>query len=362
MVMCGYCAFLMLLFISSTPPERKSGNNITRVVIDAGHGGHDSGCLGLHAKEKDVALAIALKLGKFIEDNCKDVKVFYTRKTDKFVGLDERAAIANKNKADLFICIHCNSGAKAAFGIETYVMGLHKTEENLAVAKRENSVVILEKDYKKKYEGGESTDFQEPELQPDAPVQTAADDGSYYQEYEIIRLLLSYADSEITATAIEEETNKEISVSVKVKQFMKHELEFDGVRFDNELFAEIFAAYDDSSENSNIEISYFLHHENADLKNLTAELVSNKYELSAHWGERGIIVMPFDQQLSYGVKSAVYRMKLKFIRKLIKENAEVLQQTAMHDEPAVNDVLVEKKQLDELVQHYNRFFGTVVGN
>jgi N-acetylmuramoyl-L-alanine amidase len=139
--------------LDSDSSKRKPANKITCVVIDAGHGGHDSGCLGGHSREKDVTLAIALRLGKFIETNFKDVKVVYTRKMDKFIGLDERAEIANNNKADLFICIHANSGAKAAYGIETYVMGLHKTDENLAVAKRENSVVILEKDYKKKYEG-----------------------------------------------------------------------------------------------------------------------------------------------------------------------------------------------------------------
>jgi N-acetylmuramoyl-L-alanine amidase len=146
-------AVIIFTPLHSGSSKRNPGNKITCVVIDAGHGGHDSGCLGNHSREKDVALAIALRLGKFIETNFKEVKVVYTRKSDKFIGLDERAEIANKNKADLFICIHCNSGAKAAYGIETYVMGLHKTEENLAVAKRENSVVILEKDYKKKYEG-----------------------------------------------------------------------------------------------------------------------------------------------------------------------------------------------------------------
>src|SRR5258705_4227112 len=155
----GVNAFRLLLltcvFISLTSftRQRIKGKGITTVVIDAGHGGHDSGCLGSHAKEKDVTLAVALKLGKFITDNYKDIKVIYTRKTDVFIGLDERAAVANDNKADLFISIHCNSGAKAAYGVETYVMGLHRTEENLAVSKRENSVVLLEKDYKTKYEG-----------------------------------------------------------------------------------------------------------------------------------------------------------------------------------------------------------------
>jgi len=147
MLLCG------LVFLTSFTHQRIRGKGITTVVIDAGHGGHDSGCLGSHAKEKDVTLAVALKFGKFISDNFKDIKVVYTRKTDVFLGLDERAAVANSNHADLFISIHCNSGARAAYGVETYVMGLHRTEENLAVSKRENSVVLLEKDYKTKYDG-----------------------------------------------------------------------------------------------------------------------------------------------------------------------------------------------------------------
>jgi N-acetylmuramoyl-L-alanine amidase len=138
---------------------------LNRVCIDAGHGGHDTGCISGKAKEKDVALGIALKLGKYIEDHFPDVKVIYTRKTDVFVELHERAAIANNAKADLFICVHCNSACyrdkkkKADVcndetnGIETWVMGLHKSEANLEVSKRENEVVLLEKDYTKKYDG-----------------------------------------------------------------------------------------------------------------------------------------------------------------------------------------------------------------
>jgi len=127
---------------------------VKTVVIDAGHGGHDPGCFGASNKEKVVALAIALKLGKMIEDNHPDVKVVYTRKTDIFIPLIERAEIANKAHADLFISIHCNaSKAKTAFGTETWVMGLHVSEANLAVAKRENSVILLEEDYKENYDG-----------------------------------------------------------------------------------------------------------------------------------------------------------------------------------------------------------------
>ena len=122
------------------------------VCIDAGHGGHDGGCQGANSKEKDVALAIALKLGKHIEENFPDVKVVYTRKTDVYLKLWERAAVANKAKADLFICIHANAAeSKAALGTETFVMGLHKSEANLKVAKRENSSILLEEDYKTKY-------------------------------------------------------------------------------------------------------------------------------------------------------------------------------------------------------------------
>ncbi len=135
------------------------------MVIDAGHGGKDPGCLGPNLKEKDVALAIALKLGKYIEEKCPDVKVIYTRDKDEFVELDERAAIANRNKADLFICIHCNTACSIdkktrkincnedIFGTETYVMGLHKTNANLNVARRENAAILMEKNYSKRYDG-----------------------------------------------------------------------------------------------------------------------------------------------------------------------------------------------------------------
>jgi N-acetylmuramoyl-L-alanine amidase len=134
---------------------------ISTIVIDAGHGGKDGGCRGALAKvkEKNVTLKIALKLGSYIEKAYPDLKVIYTRKTDKFLPLYERAHIANKHKADLFISIHCNAvpqltaRGKAVNGTETYVMGLHTAEENLNVAKRENEVILLEDDYKKNYDG-----------------------------------------------------------------------------------------------------------------------------------------------------------------------------------------------------------------
>ena len=131
--------------------HRESG--VRTIVIDPGHGGHDSGCHGSGAYEKNVALAVSLKLGKLIEANFPDVKVIFTRKTDVFVELYRRAQIANENKADLFICIHCNSGPKAAFGAETFVMGLHKSDDNLNVAKRENAVILQEDNYQRKYDG-----------------------------------------------------------------------------------------------------------------------------------------------------------------------------------------------------------------
>jgi N-acetylmuramoyl-L-alanine amidase len=118
------------------------------VVIDAGHGGHDPGCISGGVKEKDIALDIALKLGKYIEDSMKDVTVVYTRKTDKFVELHERSKIANKANADLFISIHCNANDNIhANGTETFVMGLHKSEGNLDVAKRENASIMYEEGY-----------------------------------------------------------------------------------------------------------------------------------------------------------------------------------------------------------------------
>lgn len=154
----------LLLSSSFSPPKTRS-YAVATVVIDAGHGGHDSGCLGGKVKEKDVALSVALKLGNFIEEHFPDVKVIYTRKTDVFVELHERAAIANNARADLFICIHCNSACYYdkkkkkdvcngdIEGAETWVMGLHKSEANLEVAKRENEVVLLEKDYTRQYDG-----------------------------------------------------------------------------------------------------------------------------------------------------------------------------------------------------------------
>lgn len=125
------------------------------VVIDAGHGGHDPGAIGKISKEKNINLNVALKLGKQIQKNCPDVKVIYTRNRDVFIPLDRRAEIANNAKADLFISIHTNALAKnrTAQGASTWTLGLAKSDANLEVAKRENSVILYESDYKTRYAG-----------------------------------------------------------------------------------------------------------------------------------------------------------------------------------------------------------------
>ncbi len=129
-------------------------NKITKVVIDAGHGGKDPGALGKHSKEKDIVLTVALKTGKYIEESFEDIEVLYTRKTDVFVELHKRAQIANESGADVFISIHCNSNRSSQpYGAETYVMGLHKTQQNLDVAKTENAAILYEDDYITQYEG-----------------------------------------------------------------------------------------------------------------------------------------------------------------------------------------------------------------
>ena len=132
-----------------------AANKRFTLVIDAGHGGHDAGAVGKITKEKIINLNVALAFGKLVEQNCPDVKVVYTRKTDVFIPLHTRADIANKNKADLFISIHTNALPKGHIsrGLETYTLGMHRAADNLAVAKRENEVILYEKDYKQRYQG-----------------------------------------------------------------------------------------------------------------------------------------------------------------------------------------------------------------
>jgi N-acetylmuramoyl-L-alanine amidase len=152
-----YCSLIILFFwvnsIYSQNNNEDSEYKIHTVVIDPGHGGKDSGARGKTAFEKDIVLAIGLKLGKYIEENMPDIKVIYTRKTDEFIPLYRRAEIANENNADLFISIHANGWSDPnSSGTETLVLGLHRADENFEVAKRENSVILLEEDYTTRYE------------------------------------------------------------------------------------------------------------------------------------------------------------------------------------------------------------------
>lgn len=164
-----YTSFALLFvftgFLTSVSFSQKDelfNSAIKTIVIDAGHGGKDPGCNGAHSNEKTVCLNMALALGDLIKKNYPDVKVVYTRDKDVFVELDERAKIANRNKADLFICIHANSAGAAAYGAETYVLGLHRTESQQKIAERENSTIYLEAD------GGEK--YKDFDLSPDAII------------------------------------------------------------------------------------------------------------------------------------------------------------------------------------------------
>src|SRR3712207_9492246 len=125
------------------------------LVIDAGHGGKDTGAMGAFSKEKTINLNIALEFGRCVEQNCPDVKVVYTRKTDVFIDLHERAHIANKANADLFVSVHTNSlpPGRVARGFQTYTLGMHRAKDSLDVAMRENSVISMEKNYRQTYAG-----------------------------------------------------------------------------------------------------------------------------------------------------------------------------------------------------------------
>ena len=142
--------FIVLTCFYGTAFSQKKGvGQVKTVVIDAGHGGAKPGAIGKKCKEKDLTLQMALKLGKLIEDNYPDVTVVYTRKTDVDINLSERARMANKAKADLFLSIHCNSWSSSTpTGVETYVMGLSQSRANMEVAKKENADILLEDGYK----------------------------------------------------------------------------------------------------------------------------------------------------------------------------------------------------------------------
>ena len=132
-----------------------AANRNFTLVIDAGHGGHDAGARGTISMEKNINLSVALQFGRYVEKYMPEVRVIYTRKTDKFVSLIERANIANRANADLFISVHTNAlpAGKIARGFETYTLGMHRAKDNLDVAMRENSVISMEKDYKQTYQG-----------------------------------------------------------------------------------------------------------------------------------------------------------------------------------------------------------------
>ncbi len=142
--------FIVLVCINGTAfSQKKAAGQVKTVVIDAGHGGDKPGAIGKKCKEKNITLSLALKLGKLIEDNYPDVRIIYTRTTDVDITLAERARIANRAKADLFLSIHCNSWTNSTpTGVETYVMGLSQSKANMEVAKKENADILLEKNYK----------------------------------------------------------------------------------------------------------------------------------------------------------------------------------------------------------------------
>lgn len=148
------CLGVFMPFFFGQPANAQNGR--FTVVIDPGHGGKDPGAIGADSKEKDIVLAVGRKLGKLIEDNHPDVDVLYTRNSDYFVELNQRAEIANKAHANLFISIHCNALDRrraSPQGVETFVLGLHRSKDNLDVAKAENAVIMYEDDYSVKYEG-----------------------------------------------------------------------------------------------------------------------------------------------------------------------------------------------------------------
>jgi len=158
----GILTFILLFSNNGLGQRKNDKSSIKTVCIDAGHGGKDPGCHGSSANEKTVCLQIALQLGAKIKEAFPSLNVIYTRETDVFVELDDRAKIANRNNADLFICIHANSASPAAYGTETFVLGLHRAESQQKIADRENSTIYLEDDKGAKYK-----DF---DMSPDAII------------------------------------------------------------------------------------------------------------------------------------------------------------------------------------------------
>ena len=177
-----------IILLSSFSDLEVRSFKVDKVVIDAGHGGHDPGTTGDISKEKNVALKIALKVGEYIEAKLPEVEVIYTRDDDTFVELHGRAYIANKNGADLFISIHCNAFPPNpnVTGTETYVMGTSKEGRNLEVAKKENSVIYLEENFEEKYQG----------FDPDAPESLILLSLQSYGYLEYSKMLASKIESQ----------------------------------------------------------------------------------------------------------------------------------------------------------------------
>ena len=150
-----YISLLFIWVLSWPAMTLRASEKSFTIVIDAGHGGKDPGARGTNVNEKTINLSVALKLGKLIENNAPDVRVIYTRTTDRFIELDERANIANRNKADLFMSIHTNAVRRGSSvqGTETYTLGLARSQENLEVAMSENAAILLEDNYLQRYEG-----------------------------------------------------------------------------------------------------------------------------------------------------------------------------------------------------------------
>lgn len=150
--------------VATNEPAETMPNQIRTIVLDAGHGGKDPGTHGRYAKEKNINLDLILQLGRKIKAKHPNIRVIYTRDSDRFVDLYERGAIANRNRADLFISIHCNASPSSSrvYGTETYTLGLHRTKSNLDVARRENAVIFQEKNYQQTYKG----------FNPDSPLAT----------------------------------------------------------------------------------------------------------------------------------------------------------------------------------------------
>lgn len=213
---------------------------------------------------------------------------------------------------------------------------------------------IRRKDFSRKTETQE--DFLEEIIKPQE--QESVQDGSYYQEQEIIRLLLNYSEHEITVPAA---ANDEAMRTAPVKSFMKNELELDGIKFENEMFATMFAAFDALETDMKTNRNYFLNHENAEIRNKAGELISEKYELSEHWGERGIFVPKKDDNLRKSVLEAIYHLKKKCIMKMIVDK-DLEIKTAFETNGDFEQLMEDKKFLIDLGKEINGFFGTVISH